>query len=183
MMSCAPPVVAPPPVLRSNRETLAWLTSRWRKPPDLIACPAPNHPPVSFMAQPINCSLLGFEAQTKKPTRWFWCTNHQTRSNDFEAQIEKPSTLVLRLNQETRSWFWGSTKKPDLLISTCMVQTAHGITRPPDRPATEYPTCALPSPILCTRSPTMILIAAHHVAPAICTPQDKQTAILHTKQR
>jgi hypothetical protein len=29
-------------------------------------CPTPSHPPVGFVAQPINPSLLGFEAQTKK---------------------------------------------------------------------------------------------------------------------
>jgi hypothetical protein len=29
-----------------------------------------------------------------------------------------------------------------LLVSMCMVQTAHGVTRPPNRSATEYPTCA-----------------------------------------
>jgi hypothetical protein len=34
------------------------------------------------------------------------------------------------------------TKKPTILVSMCMVQTAHGATRPLDRPATEYPTCA-----------------------------------------
>jgi hypothetical protein len=38
--------------------------------------------------------------------------------------------------------FWGSTKKPALLISMCMVHTAHDVTRPPDHPATEYPTYA-----------------------------------------
>jgi hypothetical protein len=41
---------------------------------------------------------------------------------------------------------------------------------------TVYPTCAWPSLILCTRSPTpaMILVAAHHAAPVSCTPQEKQ---------
>jgi hypothetical protein len=34
-----------------------------------------------------------------------------------------------------------------------------------------------PSPVLCTRSPTLatVLIAARHAAPATCTPRDKQT--------
>jgi hypothetical protein len=34
-----------------------------------------------------------------------------------------------------------------------------------------------PSPVLCTRSPTpaTVLVAAHHAAPATCTPRDKQT--------
>jgi hypothetical protein len=58
-----------------------------------------------------------------------------------------------------------------------MVQTTHGVIRPPDYPATEYPTCVWPSLVLHTRSPTpaTIIIAACHVAPATCTPRDKQT--------
>jgi hypothetical protein len=64
------------------------------------------------VAQPTNRSLIGFETKTKKPSRWFWVTNHQTRAADFEAQIGKPSTtLVLRLNQESYHWFWGQTEK------------------------------------------------------------------------
>jgi hypothetical protein len=41
----------------------------------------------------------------------------------------------------------------------------------------QYPTYAWPSLVLYTRSPTpaMILIAVRHVAPATCTPRDKQT--------
>jgi hypothetical protein len=62
------------------------------------------------VAQTTNRSLLGFEAQTKKPSRWFWGPNHQTGAADFEAQTEKCfTTLVLRLNQETDHQFWGQT--------------------------------------------------------------------------
>jgi hypothetical protein len=65
---------------------------------------------VGFMVQPINWNSLGFEDQTKKPSRWFWGTNHQTEAASFEAQTGKPSTtLVLRLNQETHNRFWGQT--------------------------------------------------------------------------
>jgi hypothetical protein len=34
-----------------------------------------------------------------------------------------------------------------------------------------------PSPVLCTRSPihATVFVAARHVAPASCTPRDKQT--------
>jgi hypothetical protein len=61
----------------------------------------------------------------------------------FKAQTGKPSPLVLRPNQEnSRHWFWGSTKKPALLLSTCIVQTAHSATQPLNRPAIEYPTYA-----------------------------------------
>jgi hypothetical protein len=53
------------------------------------------------MAQLINWRSLGFEAQTKKLSRWFWGSNHQTRAVSFEAQTRKPPP----------PWFWGSTKK------------------------------------------------------------------------
>jgi hypothetical protein len=58
------------------------------------------------VAQPTNRSALGFEAQTKKPSRWFWGPNHQTAATGFEAQTGKSfTTLVLRLNQETHHHF------------------------------------------------------------------------------
>jgi hypothetical protein len=60
------------------------------------------HPPIGFVAQPINRGPLGFEAQTKKPSQWFWGPNHQTVAVDFEAKPGNPP----------QSWFWGSTKKP-----------------------------------------------------------------------
>jgi hypothetical protein len=50
------------------------------------------HHPVGFVAQPTNRSLFGFEAQTKKPSWWFWSPNHQTVAADFEAQTKKPVT-------------------------------------------------------------------------------------------
>jgi hypothetical protein len=53
------------------------------------------------VAQSTNRKLLDSEAQTKKPSRWFWGSNHQTVVTGFEAQTGKPSTTsVLRLNQE-----------------------------------------------------------------------------------
>jgi hypothetical protein len=201
-----------------------------------ISTRVPHRPPfVGFVAQPTNRSLLGFEAQTKKPSRWFWGSNHQTRATSFEAQTRKPSTtLVLRLNQEThcqfwgqterkcrhqfwgqtgensrhwfwgqtsknrrnrfwgqtarnrssgfeakpltnhRHWFWGWTKKPALLVSTCQVQTAHGATRPLDRPATEYPTYAtIPGPL------HQVFYSCHD--PHRCTPC--RTYHLHTTRQ
>jgi hypothetical protein len=62
------------------------------------------------VAQPTNRTPLGFEAQTKKPSRWFWGSNQQIGAAGFEAQTGKPSTtLVLGLNQETDRRFWGQT--------------------------------------------------------------------------
>jgi hypothetical protein len=58
----------------------------------------------------------------------------------------------------------------------CTVQTAHDAIQPPDRPATEYLTCAI-IPVLCTRSPTptMIPVADRHATAATWTLWDKQT--------
>jgi hypothetical protein len=44
------------------------------------------------VAQPTNLSQLGFEAQTKKPSWWFWGPNHQTGAASFEA---KPGETVV----------------------------------------------------------------------------------------
>jgi hypothetical protein len=73
-------------------------------------------------------------------------------------------------------WFLGSTKKHVLLVSTCTMQTAYGVTRPLNHPATEYLTCAA------------ILGPLHQVSyschdphrcmsrrTTTCTPRDKQT--------
>jgi hypothetical protein len=102
-MSHAPPIITHPPVLRQDWKILAWIAFKQSKLPDLDACPAPNHPPIDFVAQPTTHSLLSFEAQIKKSRRWFWDTNHQTGATGFESQTRKPSTLFLRLNQETRA--------------------------------------------------------------------------------
>jgi hypothetical protein len=45
------------------------------------------------VAQTINRSLLGFEAQTKKPLRRFFGPNHQTVAVGFEAQTRKPEAI------------------------------------------------------------------------------------------
>jgi hypothetical protein len=161
----APPAIAPLQVLRPDWKTLTWLAYARSKPLDLNACPALT-------------SLRRFYGTIGKPKpARFWGPNQETVAASFEPQIGKPSiTLIFRLNQKThhrfwgqtgrnrpngfeaktlincRPWFWGSTKKPTLLVSTCTVQTAHGVTRPLDRPAT-----------------------ARHVAPATYTPWDKQT--------
>jgi hypothetical protein len=94
----------------------------------------------------------------------FEASNHQTKAAGFEAHTGKPSTtLVLRLNQETRA--------PSLQVPGGDRTRRHPTARPPStRPVR-------PSTVLCTRSPTpvIVLIAARHAAPATCTPRDKQT--------
>jgi hypothetical protein len=102
----------------------------------------------------------------------------RNRRGDFEAQITKPEMSVLRpkLGNPPPPWFWGSTKKTALLVSTCQVQPH---TAPPDlstaRPPSTRP--VRPSLVLCTRSPTpaTVLVVARHAAPATYTPRDKQT--------
>jgi hypothetical protein len=97
---------------------------------------------------------------------WFWGPNWETWSQQFWSQTRR----------NHQAWFWGQTKKPTLLVSLCTMQTAHSITWPLDRLVTEYPTCAWPPPVLCTRSPTpaTILVVAHHVTPVTCTSRGKQ---------
>jgi hypothetical protein len=41
------------------------------------------------VAQLTNRSLLDFEAQIKKPSRWFWGPHHETVAAGFEDQTEK----------------------------------------------------------------------------------------------
>jgi hypothetical protein len=92
-----------------------------------------------FVVQPRETVTIGFEAKPAKTVRVVLRPNHsRTVAVSFEAQTdEKPS-----------EWFWGSTKKLTLLVSMCTVLTAHGVTRPLNRPATEYPTCAtIPDPL------------------------------------
>jgi hypothetical protein len=51
------------------------------------------------MAQPTNCTPLGFEAQTNKPSWWFWGPNHQTVDASFEAQTGKPKAIGFAAKQ------------------------------------------------------------------------------------
>jgi hypothetical protein len=97
MVPRTPPTVAAPTVLSSDWKTLIQLASTWIKSLDLDAYPhaiPPRrlHPPVSFIVQPTNRSPLGFEAQSKKLSRWFWVPNHQTDAADFEPQTRKLAT-------------------------------------------------------------------------------------------
>jgi hypothetical protein len=223
MVPCASPAVAHSPVLRPDWETLAQLASTWSKPLYLNACPTLTHPSVGFVMQPTNWILLNFEAQTKKPLRWFWGSNHQTVAAIlktkpknppppwFWGSTKKPSPPVLMPNQRNsrcrfwgqtgenhrpwfwgqsrenrpngfeakplanrRPWFWGSTKKLVLLVSTCMMQTAHSVTWALDFPAIEYPTCATISDPL--HQVSYSFHDPHRCPPYhTCTPWDKQT--------
>jgi hypothetical protein len=56
------------------------------------------YPLIGFEAQTDKPPPHGFEAQTKKLSRWIWGPNYQTVNLGFEAQTKKPS-----------QWFWGQT--------------------------------------------------------------------------
>jgi hypothetical protein len=150
----------------ANWETLARLASRWSKLQDLNACHAP-----SFSHR--------FCGRTEQPSpAWLLGPNQETITMILRPKSPNRSCQFWDPNREThRPWFWGSTKKPTLLVSLCMMHTAYIVTRSLDHPATEYPTCAWPSSVLYTRShtSTMILITIRHVAPVTYTLRDKQT--------
>jgi anaerobic selenocysteine-containing dehydrogenase len=156
MMPHAPPAVVPLPILRPDWEILVQLASRRSKPLDLDVCPMSNHPPIRFLAQPTNRSMLGFEAQTKKPTLWFCGPNHQTRAASFEAQTGKPSPFILRLNQETRA--------PHLHVHDADHTWHRPITRPPStRTMLDHPWSSAPSLLLLPWSSS--LPAMSHLPP------------------
>jgi hypothetical protein len=75
--------------------------------------------------------------------------------------------LVLRLNQETRA--------SSLHVLGVDRTRRHPTSRPSGHRVPARP--VRPSPVLCIRSPTptTVLVAARHAAPATCTPQDKET--------
>jgi hypothetical protein len=96
MIPRGPPVITPSLVLSQNWETLSWLALWWSKPPDIDVCPHTVFiRSLVLRHKPTNLIPLGFEAQTKKPSWWFWATNHQTIDLGFEAQTKKLS-----------QWFW-----------------------------------------------------------------------------
>jgi hypothetical protein len=88
MVPCAPPAVAPPPVLMSDWETLTWLAFTRSKLLDFNACPTPT-------------SLHRFYGATDKPKPgWFWDPNQKT------------VVVILRHKSSNRSyWFWGPNRK------------------------------------------------------------------------
>jgi hypothetical protein len=121
-----------------------------------------------------------FWDQTGENCRYrFWGQIGKNRLSGFEA---KPLT-------NHRHRFWGPNRwetvdlgfeaQPRNLLSSSPHARCRSHTVPPDlsiaRPPSTQP--VRPSPVLCTRSPTlaMILVAARHATPATCTLWDKQT--------
>jgi hypothetical protein len=97
-------------------------------------------------------------------------------SLQFWGQIGRncPSVFEVKPLTNRRPWFWGLTKKLALLVSMCTVQNAYGVTRPPDRLTTEYPTCAI------------ISVPLHHVSYSCHDPRhcpSCHTFHLHTTRQ
>jgi hypothetical protein len=91
----------------------------------------------------------------------FWCPNHEILHHLFWGQTgrnrhhrfcgqsgrnhpsgfevkpltKRPSGFEVKPLTNRQPWFWGTTKKLTLLVSSCTVQTAHSVTWPLDRPA------------------------------------------------
>jgi hypothetical protein len=108
-----------------------------------------------FEAKPLETVSTGFESKPAKTVRVdLWPNHSQTVDLGFAAQPRNPCS------SSPRAWCRPHMAPPD-----------HSIARPPStRPVR-------PSPLLCTWSPTpvMILVAARHAIPATYTPRDKQT--------
>jgi hypothetical protein len=103
-----------------------------------------------FEAKPLETVTTNYDAKPAKTVRVVLRPNHsQTIDLGFEAEPKNLCSL------SPRAWCRSHTATPDLSIA---------------RPLSTRP--VRPSPILCTRSPTLttILIAARHAAPAIYTP-------------
>jgi hypothetical protein len=152
MMTCAPPTIAPSPVLRQNWETLTRLASRWSKLPDVDAC---SHTificSLVLRRKLINLLPLGFEVQTKKSSWWFWGPNYQTLTSRFEAKPENP-----RFSSPPCVWCRSHTVAPDLPI----------VRSPSTRLVLDYSWSSAPSLLLLPRSsslPAMLhLPPTHH---------------------
>jgi hypothetical protein len=108
-----------------------------------------------FEAKQLETIAAGFDAKPAKTVRVVLRLNHsQTVNLGFDAQPRNSCSSPLC------AWCRPYTSSPDLSI-------AGSLSTQPVRP----------SMVLCTRSPTpvMISITARHAAPATCTPRDKQT--------
>jgi hypothetical protein len=115
-----------------------------------------------FEAKPLETVATGFEAKPAKTFRVVLRPNHsQTVDLGFKAQPRNSCSLSPCDRCRPH------TVPADL-------STARSLSTRPVRP----------SPVLCTRSPTptMVLVATRHTAPATCTPRDKQTRFSERKK-
>jgi hypothetical protein len=129
----------------TNKPSLTWF---WGTNQEIVA--------VILMPKSLNRSYQFWDKNRKTLHHRFYDQIRKNRLSGFDAKLlthcpshfkakpltNRPSGFESKPLTTRRPWFWDSTKKNTLLISMCMIQTAHDVTRPPDRPTTEYPICA-----------------------------------------
>jgi hypothetical protein len=107
------------PVLRPKLENPPppWFWGSTKKPTTGFEANPGKTVTTSFEAKLAKTVIAGFEAKPLKTVATgFEAKPAKTVATGFEA---KPLT-------NRQPWFWGSTKKPALVVSTYQVQTAHG---------------------------------------------------------
>jgi hypothetical protein len=196
MVPRASPVVSPPPILRPDwgnssatcfqvkQAGRSWRVSHavlpplvlwrnWQTEVCLVLRPKPKNRRGDFEAQITKLKLPILRPKLGNPSRWFWGQTRENRRHRFYGQTGENCLNGFEVKPliNRRHWFWGSIKKPVLLVSMWTVQTAHNATWPLDHPTTEYPTCAtIPGPL------HQVSYSCHD--PRRCTPC--HTGHLHT---
>jgi hypothetical protein len=132
-----------------------------------------------FEAKPLETIATGFEAKPAKTVAaGFKAKPLETVATDFESKPVKPIQVVFRPNN-SQTVDLGFEAQPRNLRSSSPRARCRPHMVPPDlltaRPPSTRP--VWPSPVLCTRSPTLVtvLVAARHAVLATCAPRDKQT--------
>jgi hypothetical protein len=130
------------------------------------------HPPMGFMTQPTNHKPLSFEAQNKKPVRWFCGLNHQTVAAGFEAQTGKPADLGFEAEQKnSRSSSLYAPYRPHKVSPNLSI-----VRSPSTRPVLDHPQSSAPSLLLLPWSsslPAMLhLSPIHHETSKHASPHD-----------
>jgi hypothetical protein len=129
------------------------------------------------VAQLINRSPLGFEAQFKKLSRWFYGPKHQTAAASFEAQTGKPADLGFEAKQRNpRSLFPYARCRPHTTLPDLSI-----VQSPTIQPMLGHPRSSAPSLLLLPQSsslPTMPhLSPTHHKTSKHVSPHDTNNRV------
>jgi hypothetical protein len=132
------PTLSHSPVLWRNQQTETYLILKLK----------PRNHRGDFDTKSPNCSCQFWGPNwetlhhrlTKKPSPSFLGQTRENYRHQFWSQIgrNRHSDFEVKLLTNHKPWFLCSTKKPALLVFTCTLQTAYGVTQPLDRPDTEY---------------------------------------------
>jgi hypothetical protein len=120
MVSRALPVVTPPPVLRTDWETVTRLASTWSKPLDLHVCPT-------------LISLRQFYDATDKPKPvWFWVPNQDTVTVILRPKSSNRSRRFWDLNSKTlhHLGFEAQPKNPPPVLRSNRRKLSQSVLRP-----------------------------------------------------